>query len=134
DPLTAPLTRQTGPRTGGAPPPELRPPDGPTRGDRPGAGEALLPLRRAQAPVPGTGTPEPDDAAPGDLGLPRRTRRASLAPQLRRDAAQEAPGPLAAQRSPEEIRSMMSSFQSNFGRGLADGQETNDSDDVGRVT
>jgi hypothetical protein len=69
-----------------------------------------------------------------EVGLPKRTRRANLAPQLRRDAAEERPPMLAAQRSPEEIRNMMSSFQSNFGRGLADGQVSQDGDDVGKVT
>ncbi|MCK9877433.1 nitrate- and nitrite sensing domain-containing protein [Frankia sp. Ag45/Mut15] len=137
DPLTAPLSRQTGPRTGGGQLPEPYP-TGAGRGEAPAAGP-LTPLRRAQPPARGNGNgvPDLDDLGshePEAQGLPQRTRRASLAPQLRRDAARETPAPLAAQRSPEEIRSMMSSFQSNFGRGLADGQDTNDSDDVGRVT
>jgi hypothetical protein len=82
--------------------------------------------------LPGHGGRPPADHT--EIGLPKRTRRASLAPQLRRDAVDERPGMHAAQRSPEEIRTMMSSFQSNFGRGLADGQDSNDGDDVGKVT
>jgi hypothetical protein len=65
-------------------------------------------------------------------GLPRRTRRAHLAPELRRDAPREAlpPSAVAGPRSPEEIRAMMSSFQTNFGRGLADGHGSADGDDT----
>ncbi|MBL7501051.1 nitrate- and nitrite sensing domain-containing protein [Frankia sp. CNm7] len=71
-----------------------------------------------------------------DVGLPRRQRRANLAPELRRDSPQPArvPQVLAGPRSPEEIRSMMSSFQSNFGRGLADAQGSSDGDDQRKVT
>ncbi|EIV91121.1 hypothetical protein FraQA3DRAFT_0553, partial [Frankia sp. QA3] len=132
DPFTSPLSRPTGPR----------------RGDTPAAGQSIVPLHRPGPPArtggaggaggaAGAGLPERGGQAPEDrteVGLPRRTRRASLAPQLRRDSPDEQPGKLAAQRSPEEIRSMMSSFQSNFGRGLADGQVSNDGDDVGKVT
>ncbi|SNQ45986.1 Histidine kinase [Frankia canadensis] len=124
DPLTSPLRRGTGPR----------------RGDT-GADQSIVPLHRGQPPTRsrGAGGPEHPDrggrSATTDAdGLPKRTRRANLAPQLRREAAEERPVPLAAQRSPDEIRSMMSSFQSNFGRGLADGQDSNDGDDVGKVT
>ncbi|MCM3922306.1 histidine kinase, partial [Frankia sp. AiPs1] len=123
DPFTSPLNRPTGPR----------------HEDTPGAGQSIVPLHR---PAPPGGTGGADLAERGgqapeehtEVGLPRRTRRASLAPQLRRDSSDDQPGKLAAQRSPEEIRSMMSSFQSNFGRGLADGQVSNDGDDVGEVT
>jgi hypothetical protein len=63
-------------------------------------------------------------------------RRANLAPELRRDGPQPVrpPSVVAGPRSPEEIRSMMSSFQSNFGRGLADGQGSSDGDDQRKVT
>jgi signal transduction histidine kinase len=66
-----------------------------------------------------------------EVGLPKRTRRASLAPQLWREGSDEASPPvvLAGPRSPEEVRSMMTSFQANFGRGLADGQVSDDDDD-----
>ncbi|WP_261575262.1 sensor histidine kinase [Frankia gtarii] len=69
-----------------------------------------------------------------EVGLPRRIRRASLAPQLRRDSPDGGPGWLVTQRSPEEVRSMMSSLPGNFGRGLADGRVSHDGDDVGEVT
>ncbi|MCK9895835.1 nitrate- and nitrite sensing domain-containing protein [Frankia sp. AgB32] len=131
DPLTSPLSRTTGPRQ---PDPRRGGPAGP---GATGPGDEVVPLHRRA----GRGRDGGDAAEDGqrgeeqtDLGLPKRTRRASLAPQLRRDAASERPAPLAAHRSPEEIRTMMSSFQSNFGRGLADGQDSNDGDDVGKVT
>ncbi|WP_239374874.1 sensor histidine kinase [Frankia sp. Cj5] len=65
-----------------------------------------------------------------DAGLPKRRRRASLAPELRGTPANEptAPPLLVGQRSPEEIRNMMSSFQSNFGRGLQEGPNPNGDD------
>ncbi|MCK9900962.1 nitrate- and nitrite sensing domain-containing protein [Frankia sp. Cpl3] len=70
-----------------------------------------------------------------ELGLPKRRRRANLAPQLRRENADSSRSAMTAgPRSPEEIRSMMSSFQANFGRGLEDGTVSNDGDDVGKVT
>ncbi|WP_045875303.1 nitrate- and nitrite sensing domain-containing protein [Pseudofrankia sp. DC12] len=85
----------------------------------------------------GPARPRPAPAAPTtEVGLPRRMRRANLAPELRRDSPQPArpPSVVAGPRSPEEIRSMMSSFQSNFGRGLADGQGSSDGDDQRKVT
>jgi signal transduction histidine kinase len=139
DPFTSPLNRPSGPR----------------RDETPGAGQSIVPLHRPAPParaggagggiggaggaggIGGADLPERGGQSPEDnteVGLPRRTRRASLAPQLRRDSSQDQPSKLSAQRSPEEIRSMMSSFQSNFGRGLADGQVSNDGDDVGEVT
>jgi hypothetical protein len=70
-----------------------------------------------------------------DVGLPRRTRRANLAPELRLDSQAPArPPAVSGPRSPEEIRSMMSSFQANFGRGLADAQSSSDGDDERKVT
>ncbi|WP_018638241.1 sensor histidine kinase [Parafrankia elaeagni] len=70
-----------------------------------------------------------------ELGLPKRRRRANLAPQLRRENADSSRSAMTAgPRSPEEIRSMMSSFQANFGRGIEDGTVSNDGDDVGKVT
>jgi signal transduction histidine kinase len=59
-----------------------------------------------------------------DHGLPRRVRQANLAPQLRNrgagaaDAAEPASEPVA--RSPEEMRSMMSSLQDAWQRGRVD--------------
>ncbi|WP_462186582.1 MULTISPECIES: sensor histidine kinase [unclassified Frankia] len=130
DPFTSPLGRPVG-YSGGF-----------HREDAPAMGQTVVPLGR---PAPSARSDESaESAGPGadgqppvsftEVGLPKRTRRASLAPQLRRDIPEESSGMLAAQRSPEEIRSMMSSFQNNFGRGLADGQVSNDGDDVGKVT
>jgi hypothetical protein len=41
---------------------------------------------------------------------------------------------VAGPRSPDEIRSMMTSFQTNFGRGLEDGRGPSDDDEPGKVT
>ncbi len=67
--------------------------------------------------------------------LPKRKRRASLAPELRGTPPVDSVTPplLAGSRSPDEIRSMMSSFQSNFGRGLQEGPNPNGSDDAKKV-
>jgi signal transduction histidine kinase len=71
-----------------------------------------------------------------EVGLPRRTRRENLAPELRRDspARNRPPTVIAGTRSPDEVRAMMSSFQRNFGRGLADGHGSSDGDDQRKVT
>jgi hypothetical protein len=57
-------------------------------------------------------------------------------PELRLDSPQppRPPSAAAGARSPEEIRAMMSSFQTNYGRGLADGQGSSDGDDQRKVT
>ncbi len=70
------------------------------------------------------------ETARTDTGLPKRKRRASLAPELRGTPATEATTPpvLAGPRSPEEIRNMMSSFQANFGRGMQAGPNPNGDD------
>ncbi|MBL7489812.1 nitrate- and nitrite sensing domain-containing protein [Frankia sp. AgB1.9] len=114
------------------------------RHQQPGAGapparpEPFGPVTPAAGYAPGgPARPRPAQAAPTtDVGLPRRMRRANLAPELRRDGPQPVrpPSVVAGPRSPEEIRSMMSSFQSNFGRGLADGQGSSDGDDQRKVT
>ncbi|WP_322755545.1 nitrate- and nitrite sensing domain-containing protein [Frankia sp. Cas3] len=72
----------------------------------------------------------PAETARTDTGLPKRKRRASLAPELRGAPVTDATTPpvLAGPRSPEEIRNMMSSFQANFGRGLQAGPNPNGDD------
>jgi signal transduction histidine kinase len=59
-----------------------------------------------------------------DDGLPKRRRQASLAPQLRSDPAVEPPTkdvvPDVETRSPEQIRDMMTSFQTGLLRGRRD--------------
>jgi signal transduction histidine kinase len=113
------------------------------------SGGGFLPAPVAQEPEPASAEPaapepavsepavsepavsEPAVSAPvaGEhLGLPRRRRQASLAPQLRgggegpSDAAESphqngTPGHEATQRSPEELRSMMSAMQRGWQRG-----------------
>ncbi|MGA5699268.1 nitrate- and nitrite sensing domain-containing protein [Peterkaempfera bronchialis] len=63
--------------------------------------------------------PAPSGAAPA--GLPRRVRQANLAPQLR-DVPEEPTGPAAAarERSPEEARATLASFQRGLSRGRGD--------------
>ncbi|AEH08045.1 MULTISPECIES: sensor histidine kinase [Protofrankia] len=106
-----------------------------------------LPNRRrsgpATEPFSGTGSGFPQASAapaappgqPDETGLPKRQRRASLAPELKGTPtnAPVAPSLLTGTRSPDEIRSMMSSFQSNFGRGLQEGPNPNGDDDAKRV-
>jgi signal transduction histidine kinase len=76
----------------------------------------------ASAEQPG---PDHGPAAGGThLGLPRRVRQASLAPQLR-DRPEPAspaagPGGNSSARSPDEMRTMMSSLQDGWQRGRAD--------------
>ncbi|MEU5882797.1 nitrate- and nitrite sensing domain-containing protein [Spirillospora sp. NPDC047279] len=92
------------------PPESVVPPD--VTGERP-----ELPVRRK---APG-GASRPD--------LPRRVAQANLAPQLRRDRGAgagepaAAPAPPRSERSPEELRSMMSSIQRGTRRGRAEGVE-----------
>ncbi len=72
----------------------------------------------------GSGGPAASRPADGDthLGLPKRVRQANLAPGLRAAPPEQAPVPEAPlpQRSPEEIRRMMSSYQ----RGTVRGRES----------
>lgn len=70
------------------------------------------------------------------LGLPRRVRQASLAPQLRSPAAQNrasgrpAAGPVG--RSPEETRNIISSLQHAWQRGRVDDMDYPDDESGGR--
>jgi hypothetical protein len=83
------------------------PPDG---GAPPSLGEVRPPVEPAPSNV-------------DELGLPRRVRQASLAPQLRDDdpnpPAAAADGP-AGDRSPEQSRSLMSAIQHGWQRGRSD--------------
>jgi hypothetical protein len=73
----------------------------------------------SNAGVPGPDTPSVS-AGVTELGLPRRVRQASLAPQLRtgpaygQGVAEQQP---ADNRSPEETRALMSSLQRGWERG-----------------
>ncbi|MEU3456561.1 nitrate- and nitrite sensing domain-containing protein [Micromonospora sp. NPDC006766] len=99
------------------------------------------PQRRA-ADDPATGMPEPTGAATQvrqraqpnadrtPQGLPVRVRQASLAPQLRADAdpASEASEETATARSPEQIRKLMSRYQTGTRRGRDDARLLTDED------
>ncbi|MEU4880645.1 nitrate- and nitrite sensing domain-containing protein [Streptomyces althioticus] len=82
------------------------------------------------SPVTGdtdTGTPQPDGAA-----LPRRVRQASLAPQLKRDAAaRKTDRARPAERDADEVRSRMASLQRGWQRGR---EENAAGDDAGSGT
>jgi hypothetical protein len=64
-------------------------------------------------------------------GLPVRVRQASLAPQLRADAepVTEAPAEADPGRSPEQIRQLMSRYQSGTRRGRDDARLLGDEDE-----
>jgi hypothetical protein len=126
---------------GGQPPPPTSPLPGRTsrRADRAAAGRGAPPQGATRfpgpPPVPDGPAPEP---APATLqsasvqttkaGLPRRVPRANLAPGMvaaRTAAAATSPAPASsspspassAARSPEEVRSMLSSYRSGLERG-----------------
>ncbi|GAB2630178.1 nitrate- and nitrite sensing domain-containing protein [Streptomyces capparidis] len=100
-------------------------------------------------PRPAPGAPEPPEqpaerpGRPGgpernDFGLPKRVRQASLAPQLRAgraDAPQEESGTPVRERSAEEVRSRMASFQRGFQRGreVADPGDPDNGDTANRT-
>jgi CHASE3 domain sensor protein len=92
---------------------------------------AERPRRREEPPVP----PAPAPAAPDpaerltQAGLPRRVPRANMAPEM--VASQQAgaePAASAAGRSPEEVRSMLSSYRTGIERGrtVAGGSDEGD--------
>ncbi|MEV8630829.1 nitrate- and nitrite sensing domain-containing protein [Streptosporangium sp. NPDC051023] len=57
-------------------------------------------------------------------GLPRRVRQANLSPSLREEGPRQAdPVPEAAERSPEEARALLNSFQSGWRRGRAESED-----------
>ncbi|MGH3320939.1 MAG: sensor histidine kinase [Streptosporangiaceae bacterium] len=71
----------------------------------------------------------------GRPALPRRVRQASLAPQLKDDPAlsEEPPGEDEDERSPEELRMMLSSIQRGWLRGRSDAGETTGEDQTGSI-
>jgi signal transduction histidine kinase len=85
-------------------------------------GEEPADTSRPEAPAsPGT-TAEP--AAPGARpALPRRVRQANLAPQLREEVA-PVNNAMSNERSPEELRTMLSSIQKGWLRGRSDAEQT----------
>ncbi|MEU9829666.1 sensor histidine kinase [Micromonospora chersina] len=91
-----------------------------TRKRQPAPAEAAVGLTADAAPA----DPRPaDDAAPArtDGGLPVRVRQASLAPELRHDpSTPDDDGDDDVVRPPEQVRRMMSSYQSGTRRGRTD--------------
>jgi signal transduction histidine kinase len=124
----------------------------PRRATSPPTGRTSLPAQgadsAAQRPVgaprpggPGAAAGPGAGAGAGGSGggkpaLPRRVKQASLAPQLRDDALdvpanQPAADPgMAGDRSPEELRSMLSSIQKGWLRGRSDADQMNDEENL----
>ena len=84
------------------------------------------------SPEPPPAEPSAGDAGPGNMpaaagthmGLPRRQRKASLAPGLRDQPPASGTGaPDIGERSPEEIRALMASMQRGWQRGRADADD-----------
>jgi signal transduction histidine kinase len=88
-------------------------------------------------PAPDHGQARGATGEGGDLGLPRRVRQASLAPQLRSTRQGETPGgqggPPVRERSADEVRSRMASFQRGWqrGRSVPDGPGPDGGGDAG---
>jgi signal transduction histidine kinase len=108
----------------GSPGQPAGPPAGPTRPEP----------ARARPPweTPPSSPPDRETAPPGSLGqsprlvpggthrgLPRRLRQTSLAPQLRGQPSAASPAPPPAERSPEDMRSLLSALQDGWQRGRA---------------
>jgi signal transduction histidine kinase len=74
----------------------------------------------APAEQPPVGVPDGDNGRPA---LPRRVRQANLAPQLR-DEVEPVSDTASGERSPEELRTMLSSIQKGWLRGRSDAEET----------
>jgi hypothetical protein len=74
--------------------------------------------------LPQQETPAPArDDDHGRPALPRRVRQANLAPQLR-DEVEPVSDTASGERSPEELRTMLSSIQKGWLRGRSDAEET----------
>ena len=108
-----------------APPPPAQ--DQPPQAGSPMAAAAAWPTSPAEPTGPG---PAVNGAAVGGthLGLPRRVRLASLAPQLRSHPGRAVPGQPAAPaaRSPEQTSSLMSALQAGLLRGRLDDLDSPD--------
>ncbi|WP_329129308.1 nitrate- and nitrite sensing domain-containing protein [Streptomyces sp. NBC_01476] len=123
---------------------------GPASQPSAGAGSPAQPLPPAQPVEPvspeASGRPArsaaraPDATTPegGGTVLPRRIRQASLAPQLRTEATQQNAQPAheARERSADEVRDRMASFQRGWQRGreMADAETDDTSTSVPRTT
>jgi signal transduction histidine kinase len=77
----------------------------------------------APAPQKEAPAPAPAEDGNGRPALPRRVRQANLAPQLR-DEVEPVSDTASGERSPEELRTMLSSIQKGWLRGRSDAEET----------
>lgn len=108
-------------------PPAPRPAETPRPRPTPARSEPAPPVVREPAPAePAAETPSKVDGGT-HLGLPKRVRQANLAPGLRNGPPRPGPNgpetPSAPQRTPEEIRKMMSSYQRGTTRGRKPGAQ-----------
>jgi signal transduction histidine kinase len=106
-----------------------------TTSDEPAAEESAAGLRRSvfepadgspsgwdeapADPVPDTAEPPASPGGTGRPSLPRRVRQANLAPQLREEV-EPVSDTASGERSPEELRTMLSSIQKGWLRGRTD--------------
>jgi signal transduction histidine kinase len=99
-----------------------------------GTGDPVLPAGHAGSrdSVPAAGAAQPVMAGT-HLGLPRRVRQASLAPQLRDAPDSDTPAEPAAEdgRSPADSRDFMTSLQQGWQRGRTDAGATGDTESTG---
>ncbi|MDN3352205.1 nitrate- and nitrite sensing domain-containing protein [Actinomadura sp. DC4] len=96
-------------------------------GDVPVGGRSVFePVEESDEQAPAyeqeTPAPAPENGA-GKPSLPRRVRQASLAPQLR-DEVEPVSDTASGERSPDELRTMLSSIQKGWLRGRSDAEET----------
>ncbi len=87
------------------------------RGSAPPFGDAPAP-RRTTGQFPAAGDGGGQSAGAGPVGLPKRQKMASMAPQLRENPPEAPKSPLVG-RSPEQARALLSSIQ----RGLQTGRD-----------
>jgi signal transduction histidine kinase len=97
----------------------FEPVDGSSPGGPAAPAAPAAPASPAREEAPAS-TPEGDNDKPS---LPRRVRQANLAPQLR-DEVEPVSDTASGERSPEELRTMLSSIQKGWLRGRSDSGET----------
>jgi signal transduction histidine kinase len=111
----------------GAPPSAYNAP--PSAYDAPPSAYSVPPSGRSTPPVDpaAPSEPAPPPSAAGGAGtrpsLPRRVRQANLAPQLR-DEVEPLSDTASGERSPDELRTMLSSIQKGWLRGRSDAEGT----------
>ncbi|SCF03119.1 sensor histidine kinase [Micromonospora chokoriensis] len=96
----------------------------PSVGRTRGAERVEAPVTADDSPSAATGgaapTPDPAEAARTDSGLPVRVRQANIVPELRDDPAESDGDDEDVVRPPEQVRRMMSSYQTGTRRGRTD--------------